>query len=34
MFGKKREHLIPIKDSKRVIRLEERGHRLAFVLLL
>lgn len=27
MFGKKKEHLIPMKESKRVIRLEERGHR-------
>lgn len=27
MFGKKKEHLIPIKQSKRVILLEERGHR-------
>jgi len=27
MLGKKKEHLIPMKESKRVIRLEERGHR-------
>lgn len=27
MFGKKKEHLIPLTMSERVIRLEERGHR-------